>query len=196
MQPEYVAPHRLLRRALAVGGDRPRAPPLTAASLFWQAYSRFFRPSCHLRNVRLEKRMSLVSDCDCQGVRHSQMQRWRHRRNPTCARLICQASQEFHPQHKDFCRQRSHLLPCQLKKVRHKLSPSGLRTKCFKGDKQIRRFLAKRGQNHTPGSRPNRPNRAARFWLNSERADDGGGFANPSYRPAGRIVLEPCRRSP
>jgi hypothetical protein len=74
------------------------------------------------------------------------MQRWRHRRKPTCGRLIGQASQEFHPQHKDFCQQRSHLLPRQLKKARHKLSPSGLRTKCFKGDKQIRRFLAKRDQ--------------------------------------------------
>jgi hypothetical protein len=39
LQPEYVAPHRLLRRALAVGGDRPRAPSshcgkLILASLF------------------------------------------------------------------------------------------------------------------------------------------------------------------
>ena len=90
--------------------------------------------------------MSLVSDRDCQGVR---TQRWRHRRKPTCARLICQASQEFHPQHKDFCQQRSHLLPCQLKKERHKLSPSRLRIKCFEGDKQIRRFLAKRGSQTT-----------------------------------------------
>jgi hypothetical protein len=42
------------------------------------------------------------------------MQRWRHWRKPACGRLIGQASQEFHPQHKDFCQQRSHLLPCQI----------------------------------------------------------------------------------
>ena len=117
------------------------------------------------------------------------MQRWRHRRKPTCGRLIGQASQEFHPQHKDFCQQRSHLLPCQIKTARHKLSPSGLRIKCFKGDKQIRRFLAKRGQitllgrvqialNLNTDAVPSLNSRAARFWLNSERADDGGGFAN------------------
>jgi hypothetical protein len=115
------------------------------------------------------------------------MQRWRHRRKPS-GRLIGQASQGFHPQHKDFCQQRSHLLSCQLP-ARHKLSSNGLRIKCFKGDKQIRRFLAKRGQitllgrvqialNLNTDAVPSLNSRAARFWLNSERADDGGGFAN------------------
>jgi hypothetical protein len=66
---------------------------------------------------------------------------------------------------------------------------NGLRMKCFRGDKQIRRFLAKGGQIALPGrvqialnlntdAVPSLINRAERFWLDSERADDGGGFAN------------------
>jgi len=81
-------------------------------------------------------------------------------------------------------------ISCRAKlTARHKLSPSGLRIKCFKGDKQIRRFLAKRGQitllgrvqialNLNTDAVPSLNSRVARFWLNSEHADDGGGFAN------------------
>ena len=77
----------------------------------------------------------------------------------------------------------------KLKKARHnKHSPRGLRIKCF-SDKQIRRFLAKRGQitllgrvqialNLNTDAVPSLITERRDFWLNSERADDGGGFAN------------------
>jgi hypothetical protein len=61
------------------------------------------------------------------------MQRWRHRRKPTCGRLIGQASKEFHPQHKDFCQQRSHLLPRQLKKAASQAFTQRFKDQMFQG---------------------------------------------------------------
>ena len=148
MQPEYVAPHRLLRRALAVGGDRPRAPSshcgkLILASLFavsdqvatcetsgWKKECPWFRIVIARACDTLDK-----AQCSAGGTGANL---------PVGGSSVRRAKNSIRSIKISASNGR---ISCRAKlTARHKLSPSGLRIKCFKGDKQIRRFLAKRGQ--------------------------------------------------